>query len=162
MENCTTLGIIDIYADGACRGNQNTHNIGAWAYKIILGNRFKMNGGLYVNTTNNKMELQAAIEALKALKPTAANYQINIYSDSQYVVDGMNLWIQNWIIQGFSNVKNADLWQELLQLTRKFPCIQYKKVKGHANISGNIAVDTLCNQIMDQYMKENTENPVYK
>ena len=140
---------INIYADGACRGNGSENNIGAWAYKITLGDRVKVDVSTEINTTNNKMELLSVINALKSLKNGALLYDINVYSDSQYVVKGINEWSSGWISRNFSGVKNVELWKELLQLKDKFKYIKFIWVKGHDKTEGNLFVDRLCNDAMD-------------
>ena len=141
---------IIIYADGACRGNGQLNNIGAWAYKLIFGDKIKTNAEAVRNTTNNIMELNAVINALKALKPAAYNYPIEVYSDSQYVTMGINNWINGWIAKNWHNVKNIDLWKELLELKNKFPSITFNWVRGHSNNPGNEEVDKLCNEAMNK------------
>ena len=143
--------MINIYCDGACRNNQNTNNIGAWAYWMECPeeHRTLCNSKAVLNTTNNKMELQAAIEALSILKEPAKFHDIFIYSDSQYLVSGMNTWRFNWQLKNWKDVKNANLWQELIQLSEKFPKITFIKVKGHSDNFYNNYVDTLCNNAMD-------------
>lgn len=98
------------------------------------------------------MELTSVIEALKALKPLAYTLPVVVYSDSQYVISGITSWIHGWIAKGWKDVKNADLWQELLSQTRKFSNLQFVKVPGHADCDGNNEVDLLCNAAMDQYI----------
>lgn len=142
---------IFIWTDGACRGNGQLNNIGTWAYKLQLNDKIKTNAKAVKNTTNNIMELSAVIEALKALKPAACNYPIEVYSDSQYVVMGINSWIKGWVARNWQDVKNVELWKELLELKSKFPNISFNWVRGHLNNSGNIEMDELCNKLMDEY-----------
>lgn len=143
---------ITIYCDGACRGNNLPvdQRIGAYAYKLIYGQYVKFGGQVEKNTTNNIMELKSVIEALKALKPSAKEMEIEIYSDSNYVVSGLNSWWDGWVRKGFSGVKNLELWQELKILFDSFPNININWVKGHAGNSGNEDVDTYCNKLMDE------------
>ena len=143
---------IIIYADGACRGNQNQFNLGAYAYCLSCEDKTKSFAKAVPNTTNNRMELQSVISALQALKPISYDYEIILYSDSQYVVSGYNQWISGWIAKNWAGVKNPDLWQELLEETRKFSNLTFKKVAGHADCEGNIKVDKLCNSMMDWHM----------
>lgn len=142
---------IDVYIDGACRGNGKDESIGAYAYKLKFGDRAKEFSMAIPSTTNNKMELTAAIEALKALKDSARQYKINVYSDSQYVVKGVNEWSKAWKAKNFYQVKNAEMWQELLSIVDAFPSISFIWVKGHETTQGNIDVDILCNKAMDEY-----------
>ena len=143
---------IIIYCDGACRGNNLSidQRIGAYAYKLIYGPHIKFGGQAEKNTTNNIMELKSVIEALKALKPSAKEMNIEIFSDSNYVVSGLNSWWDGWVRKGFSGVKNLELWQELKRLFDSFPHIKINWVKGHAGNSGNEDVDAYCNKLMDE------------
>lgn len=144
--------VITIYCDGACRGNNLSidQRVGAYAYKLIYKEHIKFGGQAEKNTTNNIMELKSVIEALKALKPSAKEMNIEIYSDSNYVVSGLNSWWDGWVKKGFSGVKNLELWQELKTLFDSFPHISIHWVKGHAGNSGNEDVDAYCNKLMNE------------
>ena len=146
------MDCITIYCDGACRGNNLSidQRVGAYAYKLIHKEHVKFGGQAEKNTTNNIMELKSVIEALKALKPSAKEMKITIYSDSNYVVSGLNNWWDGWIRKNFSGVKNLELWQELRALFDSFPNISINWVKGHAGNSGNEDVDAYCNKLMDE------------
>lgn len=102
--------MITIYTDGACRGNQKAENLGAWAYHMSCPEegRVKEDCGAEPNTTNNKMELQAVINALRVLKEPAKLHQIKVFSDSQYVISGINEWCSGWMNKGWKDVKNAE------------------------------------------------------
>ena len=143
---------VTIYCDGACRGNNLPidQRVGAYAYKLMCNNHVKFGGQTEKNTTNNIMELKSVIEALKALKPSAKEMNIEIYSDSNYVVSGLNSWWDGWVKKGFKGVKNLELWQELRGLFDSFPHISINWVKGHAGNSGNEDVDAYCNKLMDE------------
>ena len=130
-----------IYADGACRNNQAEENIGAYGVVLLYGDNKKELSGVFKNTTNNKMEILAVIEALKALK--RYDLPIEIYTDSQYVVGTMT---QNW-----RRNANHEYWFELDQLVEKCTDIKFIKVKGHADSMYNIRADLLCNMAMDNY-----------
>lgn len=145
---------IIIYTDGACRNNQSTENIGAYAYKLIYGDKIKTFAQVIPNTTNNRMELQAVISALKAIKPTCRHYKIELYTDSMYVVKGTNEWGLNWVKNGFKGVKNPELWKELFQLELNFHDLEIKHIKGHAGHEYQEEVDRLCNDAMDNYNKQ--------
>lgn len=146
---------IQIYTDGACRGNQSGKpNIGAYAYLLIWGEHKKSNAAAVHNTTNNQMELTAVIEALKALKPAARSMTIDLFSDSQYVIKGMTEWSTGWKARGWANVKNAGLWMELDSLAETFPGLHFQYVPGHADSEYNNHVDYLCNAAMDIKLKE--------
>ena len=123
---------IEIYTDGACSGNQLSENKGGYGAIIFKPGEqpFTLNGG-YKNTTNNRMELKAAIEALKRVNQYSP---VIVYSDSQYVVKGITEWIPNWIKKGKIE-KNGDLWMELYRIVSTFTDIQFMHVKGH---NGNI------------------------
>ena len=128
--------IIKIWTDGACSGNPGP---GGWGVLIKNNNTIEELSGSEANTTNNRMEMIAVINALKSIN---SNKRIVIFTDSKYVKDGINSWINNWKINNWKNsqkkdVKNKDLWQELDILTKKYD-IQWKWVKGH---SGNIEND---------------------
>jgi ribonuclease HI len=130
---------VQIFTDGACSGNPGP---GGWAYLLRYGEYEKLGSGGEVHTTNNKMELQAVIEALKALKKSC---QIDVYTDSQYVRKGMLEWIAGWQKKAWKNakgeaVKNQDLWQELLALSQMHQ-IEWHWVKGHSGHPENERVD---------------------
>lgn len=137
---------VAIWTDGACSGNPGP---GGWGAVLIWSEHEKELKGGAAETTNNRMELTAAIEALRALKgPTA----IDFYTDSQYVRGGVNGWIANWKRNGWKTsdrkpVKNVDLWQELDTL-RAGHDIKWHWVKGHAGTEGNERADQLANDGM--------------
>ena len=143
---------IIIYCDGACRGNNLPleQRIGAYAYKLIYRNHVKFGGNAEKATTNNIMEMKALLYALKALKPSAKDMEIEVFTDSNYVVSGLNSWWDGWVKKNFSGVKNLELWQELRALFDSFPHISINWVKGHAGNSGNEDVDAYCNKLMDK------------
>jgi ribonuclease HI len=138
---------IEIYTDGACRGNPGP---GGWAALLSMGPRQKEISGATNPTTNNRMELQAVIEALQALKrPVAAR----LYTDSQYVRRGVLEWLPQWKARGWRTaakkpVKNQDLW-ELLESAAAKHRIEWHWVKGHAGVPGNERVDALANAAID-------------
>ena len=130
-----------IYVDGACSGNPGP---GGWGVVFSAGSHEITYAGGDAATTNNRMELQAAIEALKLLPESR---HATLYTDSQYVKNGITLWIEGWKKRGWINsekkpVKNQDLWQELdaLKHTRK---IEWQWVKGHDGHPLNEKADTL-------------------
>ncbi len=139
---------LSIYTDGACRGNPGP---GGWGAVLMYGDTQKELFGGAENTTNNRMELQAAIEGLKALK---RGCDITLYTDSQYVRQGITEWITNWKKRGWKTaakkpVKNADLWQELDQQAQRHS-INWVWVKGHAGNAGNELADQLANRGIDE------------
>lgn len=132
-----------IYTDGACKGNPGP---GGWGALLIYGEVEKELSGYDATTTNNRMELMAAIMALESLKrPTA----LDLYTDSQYVKNGITSWIKGWQKNGWKNaqkkpVANADLWQRLLAATAPHD-IKWHWVKGHSGHIENDRVDALAN-----------------
>ena len=138
------MTIIDIYTDGACKGNPGP---GGWGAFLKSGDHEKDIFGGESQTTNNRMELMAVIEALKTLNKRS---RIRLFIDSQYVKNGINIWISNWKKNGWrtSNkkaVKNVDLWMQLDELVPNHE-IEWIWVKGHAGNFGNERADALANQ----------------
>jgi ribonuclease HI len=142
---------VDIYTDGACRGNPG---IGGWGVLLRFSEYEKeLCGGMHY-TTNNRMELQAAIEGLKALKQPC---QVKLTTDSQYVRQGISQWMQqwkkrNWRTANKKEVKNKDLWQQLDKLSESHE-IQWLWVKAHAGHKENERADALANKGIDQLKK---------
>ena len=128
---------VTLYTDGACSGNPGR---GGWGAILIYGSYGKdLCGGEQV-TTNNKMELTAVIKGLKALNEPC---EVDVYSDSAYVVNAfLQDWISGWIRRGWKNVKNIELWNELIALTEKHK-VHFNKVKGHADDELNNRCDEL-------------------
>jgi ribonuclease HI len=135
---------VEIYTDGACKGNPGP---GGWGAYLKFGVHERELFGGEAQTTNNRMELLAVIEALTALKRTC---QVVVYTDSAYVQNGISTWIHSWKLRGWKTadkkpVKNVDLWQRLdLQAARH--SVQWRWVKGHAGNPGNERADQLANQ----------------
>lgn len=135
-----------IYTDGACKGNPG---VGGWGAVLRAGTAEKELFGGARNTTNNRMELQAVIEALAILKRPC---DITLYLDSQYVRKGITEWIKGWKAKGWQTagkqpVKNVDLWQKLDDLVQNHGHrIHWQWVKGHAGNPGNEKADALANQ----------------
>jgi len=133
---------IIIYTDGACSGNPGP---GGWAAILMFGEHKKEISGGEFNTTNNRMELQAAIESLKSLKEPCS---VKLYSDSAYLVNCFQQgWYKGWIKNGWKNskkqpVENKDQWEQLLELVNKHK-VEFLKVKGHANDELNNRCDEL-------------------
>jgi ribonuclease HI len=127
-----------IYTDGACKGNPG---IGGWGAILLFGDKTKEINGYAPNTTNNRMELTAVIEALKAIKRQC---EIIIYTDSQYVQRGMTEWLDGWIKKNWKNVKNPDLWQELVNVAAQYS-IEWRWVRGHNGDKYNELADELAN-----------------
>lgn len=137
--------IVEIYADGACKGNPGPGGWGAWI--SYQGQEKELFGG-EPNTTNNRMELTAVIRALEALKRPCP---IKIYTDSVYVQKGMTEWIKGWKARQWKTadkkpVKNEDLWRILDNLVAAQPTVEWIWVKGHAGNAGNERADGLANK----------------
>ena len=145
---------IRVYTDGACRGNQKTNNIGAWAFRLEQFDRALEGCNVELDTTNNKMELLAAIKALTKLNDNAKNCKIFVYSDSNYVVQGVMSWRKSWEAKAYKNVANLSYWKELFEQVDRFRTIIFVWVPGHSAVAGNERVDFLCNQAMDKYLEE--------
>ena len=121
---------IEIYTDGACRGNPGP---GGWGALLIFDQHEKEISGGQANTTNNRMEMMAAIKAIESINEAC---EIDLYTDSKYVMQGITKWIIKWKLNGFKNSKkkpvvNADLWVQLDELTNDHK-INWYWVKGHA------------------------------
>tara|TARA_B100001287_G_scaffold103924_1_gene87372 strand:- start:3113 stop:3547 length:435 start_codon:yes stop_codon:yes gene_type:complete len=139
-----------IYTDGACRGNPGP---GGWGVLIKFENAEKMIFGGQNNTTNNQMELSAAIKGLSILKEPC---NVELFTDSKYVMDGITQWIQNWKTNNWKTsakkeVKNKELWQELDQLMA-YHQVQLHWVKGHSGDAGNETADALANKGIDSIL----------
>ncbi|HEX4388628.1 MAG TPA: ribonuclease HI [Steroidobacteraceae bacterium] len=139
--------MIEIYTDGACRGNPGP---GGWAALLIMGEHRKELSGAEGLTTNNRMELTAVIRALEALKRPV---QARVYTDSEYVRRGISEWLPGWKARGWRTadrkpVKNQDLWQRLEELNAGHQ-IEWHWVPGHAGVPGNERVDHLANAAID-------------
>jgi ribonuclease HI len=136
-----------IYTDGACRGNPGP---GGWGAVLSSGRHEKTLAGFEAHTTNNRMELLAAIRGLQALtKPCA----VTIWTDSQYLRQGITSWIHSWARNGWVTsarqpVKNADLWQELLAETKRHE-VAWNWVRGHNGDPGNERADKLATGAID-------------
>ncbi|MCD6038836.1 MAG: rnhA [Gammaproteobacteria bacterium] len=137
-----------IFTDGACRGNPGP---GGWGALLRYGNQEKTLSGGEANTTNNRMELMAAIQSLAAISETCI---IELYTDSQYVQKGITEWLPKWQKCHWKKadnkpVKNADLWQELEKQSRRHH-ISWHWVKGHNGHIENELVDALANKAIDK------------
>ena len=147
---------IIIYTDGGCRGNPG---LGAWA-SILISEKHSLRleiGESEEMTTNNKMEMKAVIKALERLKKS---HNIKVYSDSAYLVNGMNEWIyswqkNNWIKSDKKPVENKEYWIKLIELSKKHN-IEFIKVKGHSDNKENNRADEIVNILMDEH--ENAGN----
>ncbi len=141
-----TSSKITIYTDGACSGNPG---YGGWAVYYLFGNMAKLCHGNEEHTTNNRMELIAVIKALAGLKNHS---NVEIYTDSVYVKDGITKWMKNWLMNNWrtsanKEVKNIDLWQQLLDLEKRH-VVDWNWIRAHTNSNdmhsiGNNIVDNL-------------------
>ncbi len=139
---------IEIYTDGACRGNPGP---GGWGAVLIAGRHRKTMHGGEEETTNNRMELTAAIEALNALRKSS---RVVLHTDSKYVMDGITSWMANWKKRGWKTankkpVKNKDLWMALDEAASRHD-IDWKWVRGHTGNEGNEEADALANLGIDE------------
>ncbi len=138
---------VTIYTDGGCSGNPGP---GGWGVIVLYNGEARQLSGGEKNTTNNRMELTAAINALSIVKntPEFKNFQITLNIDSQYVKNGITVWIKNWKLKGWKTadkkpVKNQDLWILLDELNSSMN-VNWNWVKGHAGIQYNEICDQLC------------------
>jgi ribonuclease HI len=138
---------VEIWTDGACKGNPGP---GGWGALLRYGDHEKELFGGLPETTNNRMELQAVIEALASLKERC---RVVVHTDSTYVKNGIQEWMPNWIRRGWRTsdnkaVKNVDLWQRLAAEARRHD-IEWRWVRGHAGDPGNERADELANRGVD-------------
>ncbi|MBL6691341.1 MAG: ribonuclease HI [Pseudomonadales bacterium] len=143
---------VEIFTDGACRGNPGP---GGWGVLLRAGDTEKELWGGEADTTNNRMELKAAIEGLDALKRPST---VSLTTDSQYVRKGITEWIAGWKAKGWKTasrtpVKNRDLWEKLDVLTQQHK-VEWHWVKGHSGNEENERVDALANRGIDELLAE--------
>lgn len=141
---------VTIYTDGACRGNPGA---GGWGAVLLWNDHERELWGGEFDTTNNRMELTAAIEALQALQGSRS---VELHTDSVYVRDGITRWIHDWRRRGWRTasrkpVKNQDLWQQLDAITGQHE-VNWHWVKGHAGDAGNERADLLANRGLDELL----------
>jgi ribonuclease HI len=141
------MSLVEIYTDGACRGNPGP---GGWGALLTAGEHVKELSGAEPLTTNNRMELTAVIRALEALKRPS---RLRIFTDSEYVRRGITEWVRSWKARGWKTadrkpVKNQDLWERLDMLAAGHE-IEWRWVRGHSGIPGNERVDRLANEAID-------------
>jgi ribonuclease HI len=141
---------VTIYTDGACKGNPGPGGWGAW---LSWGDHEKSLSGGEPNTTNNRMELTAVIEALGSLKRTC---EVTLHTDSEYVRKGITEWIHGWKQRGWKTadrkpVKNADLWQKLESMASVHH-VHWRWVKGHSGDPGNERADALANEGVARFL----------
>jgi ribonuclease HI len=136
--------VVDLFTDGACKGNPG---VGGWGVLMRYGQVEKTLSGGERDTTNNRMELMAVIEGLRALNQTC---QVRVHTDSQYVQKGISEWLPNWIKRGWKTaggqaVKNQDLWRALAEAAGRHR-VEWHWVKGHAGHAENERADALANE----------------
>ena len=139
---------IQIFTDGSSLGNPGP---GGWCAILRYKGHEKILSGGEEYTTNNKMELTAVIEALKALKEPC---EIDLYSDSTYVLKGINEWLDNWVKKNFKNVKNPELWREFLEISKPHK-INIFWVKGHSGHKENEICDKIAKEEATKYKRKN-------
>lgn len=142
---------VEIYTDGACKGNPGP---GGWGALLRLGAHEKELAGGEADTTNNRMELTAAIRALEALIEPC---EVTLHSDSKYVLDGMTKWVAGWQKRGWKNasrqpVRNADLWHELIAAALPHR-VDWVWVKGHSGHPENDRVDVLACEMAESFAR---------
>jgi ribonuclease HI len=145
-----TSNVVEIYADGACRGNPGQ---GGWGVLLQAKGAEKELAGGEPETTNNRMELTAVIRALEALRRRC---RVRLYTDSQYVQRGITSWIHDWKRRGWRTadrkpVKNEDLWRRLDELAQAHH-VEWHWVRGHADNAGNLRADALANRGIDELL----------
>jgi ribonuclease HI len=143
---------VEIFTDGACKGNPGP---GGWAALLRLGRHEKELAGAEGDTTNNRMELTAAIRGLQALTEPC---RVTLYSDSRYVLDGMTKWVEGWQKRGWVNaskkpVRNADLWHDLIEVAARHE-MSWRWVKGHDGHPENERVDQLASDEAERIARE--------
>src|SRR5687768_14705627 len=141
------MELVEIYTDGACRGNPGP---GGWAALLMFDGTEKELAGAEILTTNNRMELTAVIRALVALKRPV---EVRLFTDSEYVRKGITEWLAAWKSRGWRTaarkpVKNQDLWEQL-DAAAAHHKIEWHWVRGHSGVPGNERVDLLANQAID-------------
>ncbi len=142
---------VTIYTDGACKGNPGP---GGWGALLMMGEHRKELFGGELNTTNNRMEMTACVQALNALKKSCS---VDLHTDSQYVMKGITEWLPGWKARGWKTadkkpVKNVDLWQALDE-ARMLHQVHWHWVKGHAGHEGNECADQLANKGVEQALE---------
>ena len=148
--------IVEIFTDGACRGNPG---VGGWGALLRYENNDQHLFGAEKYTTNNRMELLATIMALESLPDVQ---QVRLMTDSQYVKKGITEWIKKWIRQNWKNssniqVKNVDLWQRLYAISKRHQ-IEWLWVKGHSGHTENEIADQLANQGINEFLQKKKES----
>jgi len=150
FESSENMKNVTIYTDGGCKGNPGP---GGWGVVLIYGETVKTLCGGEADSTNNRMELMAAISALEALK---APCNVIVFADSKYVIDGITQWIKGWKARGWKTaskdpVKNVELWQRLEAATQRHK-INWRWVRGHQGVEYNELADQLASEGMQPFI----------
>lgn len=143
---------IELFTDGACKGNPGP---GGWGALLRMGQHEKELSGGEPDTTNNRMEMTAAIKGLSALVEPC---EVDLYTDSKYLIDGITKWVHGWKKRGWVNaskkpVRNSELWHELIDLTARHT-VNWHWVKGHSGHPENDRVDRLASDEADRIIRE--------
>lgn len=143
---------VEIFTDGACKGNPGP---GGWGVLLRLGKHEKELAGSEAETTNNRMELTAAIRGLDALTERC---RVDLYSDSKYVLDGITKWVEGWQKRGWKNaskkpVRNADLWHQLIDAADRHE-VSWHWVRGHSGHPENDRVDRLASDKAEEVARQ--------
>ncbi|GAA4051743.1 ribonuclease HI [Parerythrobacter jejuensis] len=143
---------VEVFTDGACKGNPGP---GGWGALLRMGKHEKELSGAEADTTNNRMEMRAAIEALSALIEPC---EVTLYTDSKYVIDGITKWVHGWKKRGWVNaskkpVRNEDLWHDLIEAELRHQ-VTWQWVKGHNGHPENERVDRLASDEADRIAAE--------
>lgn len=136
---------VTLYCDGGC--DKNPGGVGGWGVVLLYKEHQSTLQGAVSPSTNNRMELTAAIEGLQFLKEPC---RVHVYTDSQYVQKGMKLWVSNWISRNWKGVRNVDLWQQLITAARPHQ-VQWHWIRGHNGNPGNELADALASQAIKEY-----------
>lgn len=149
-EGCGVLDKVAIFTDGACRGNPGP---GGWAAILRHGEHVKEISGAEPETTNNRMELMAAIQAIEALERPC---EVTLTTDSEYLKKGVTEWLPQWKARGWKTagkqpVKNRDLWERLEQAVSRHR-VHWKWIRGHAGHAENERADRLANRAIDEIL----------
>ena len=150
MSSTDQHSIVEMYTDGACKGNPG---IGGWGVLVKADSRHEELCGHEIDTTNNRMELLAAI---RGLEHVGAEQEVILYSDSQYVCRGITEWIEQWKSRGWKTtagklVKNQELWVKLDDLCNR-QHVRWQWVRGHAGNPGNERADALANHAIEKFL----------
>jgi ribonuclease HI len=147
------MATVEIFTDGACRGNPGP---GGWGALLRYQGTEKTLAGATKDTTNNRMELTAAIEGLNAVTRAC---EVLVVTDSQYVKNGITLWLANWRQRNWKGangkqVKNIDLWQQLDAAVKRHTAVKWEWVRGHNGHPENEQADLLANQAIDELLRQ--------